>query len=117
SEDRVKALAVERQGEERIKFTKKLALARLLLASRIKHMQERGGGADAKFFVDLVRLLETAESLLGAYEGELEEWNAFLYVLIEKMKAEKLIVYNKKHLPREPFEDAKEKFKDRHGMI
>ena len=117
SEERVMSLAAGgREAEGSVKLAKKLALARLLLASKIKQMQKTGK-MDAKFLVELVNLIERTEGLLGAYEEELEEWNRFLFVLIEKMKAEKLVVYDKKHVAREDFEQAKDRFSDPHGEI
>jgi hypothetical protein len=44
-------------------------------------------------------------------------WNEFLYVLKEKMKSEKLVVYGKTETGKADFEKAKEEFKDPHGMV
>jgi len=103
-------------GKKGARLAKKLALARLLLTSRMKHMSERGE-SDARFLVDLVRLLERNDQLLGAYEKELDVWHEFLYVLVEKMKSEKLIVYGKAETGKEDFEKAKEEFRDPHGLV
>jgi len=119
AESKVRDLAGGKTGKEakeNVKLAKKLALARLLLMSRMKNMHERGE-SDAKFLVELVRLLGKSEELLGAYEGELDVWHEFLHVLKEKMKSEKLIVYDKAPTGKEDFEKAKEEFKDPHGMV
>lgn len=106
AEGKVHALGGGKAKSKEARVARRLALSRLLLMSRMKHMHE-SGKSDAKFLVELVRLLEDSDKLLGAYEEELGVWNEFLYVLLEKMKAERLVVYSKTPTGKEEFERAR----------
>jgi len=117
AEERVKVATVRmKKGRKESRLPKMLGLARLTLMSLIKRMHEKGG-SDARFFVDLVRLLEQTEDLMGAYEQELEVWGQFRSVVVEKLKKERLLVYDKKTPDKLPFEKAKEMFQDPHGLV
>ncbi len=67
-------------------------LTKLLIAERLK------GGSDpqfdAKFYLDLIRLLEKMEQMSIEYEVNIDEFLLFLHLLIEKMRRERLVVYD-----------------------
>ncbi|VVC04680.1 Uncharacterised protein [Candidatus Burarchaeum australiense] len=118
AEEKVKVLAVQRKrGRKEENLHKVLGLTRLTLMAMIKRMHDRGGETDARLFVDLVRLLEQSDDLFSAYEDELEIWSQFKYVIVQKLKKEKLLVYEKKHADKEAFEKAKDRFQDPHGLV
>lgn len=83
---------ITRETKELRKLDREIALTRLILQERIKYGAARKG-FDSKFLVDLVRLLERLEKLAIQYEVDLDEFLLFIYILIEKMKKERLIVY------------------------
>jgi len=85
-------LKIEGENAELKKLEKEIEFTRLIVLQRIAHHQ-KVGGFDYKFFVDLVNLLERCEKLAAQHEVDLEEFTRFVYILIEKMKKEKLIVY------------------------
>lgn len=117
AEERVKVATVRmKKGRKEARLPRMLALTRLTLMGMIKHMHDKGSG-DARFFVDLVRLLEQTEDLMGAYEQELEVWGQFRSVVVEKLKKERLLVYDKKIPDKVPFENAKDRFQDPHGFV
>ncbi|MDE1797936.1 MAG: hypothetical protein KGH63_00835 [Candidatus Micrarchaeota archaeon] len=68
---------------------KQISMTRLLLMEKA-HEQSRRQALDPAILVDLIRLLERCERLSTQYEMDLDEFNHFLYLLISKVKKEKL---------------------------
>ena len=75
------------------KLAKHISLTKVMLADRIRH-KSKEGRFDAKFLVELVRLLEKCESMAIEHEVDMSEFLSFLYALIEKMKHEKMRIYS-----------------------
>ncbi len=82
------AETVEKRPEsERLK--KELAMTRLLLMERAREQGARSQ-IDPRLLVDLVRLLEKSERAAEGGGIELDRFNTFVYLLIQKVKTERL---------------------------
>lgn len=75
------------------KLEKEIAMTKLILVGKIKEMEAKGE-FEPKFLVDLVKLLDRFDKLAAQYNVDLSDFTRFIYILIEKMKKEKLIVYD-----------------------
>jgi len=71
------------------KLAKEIALKRMLLIEKVR-LCSGEGKFDPRLLVDLVRLLEKCEGMAKEYEMDLDDFNTFLYLLISKVKKEKL---------------------------
>ena len=70
---------------------RQVEMTKLLITEKLR---DRNPQFDAKFYLDLVRLLEKMETMAIEYEVNIDEFLLFLYLLIEKMKRERLVVYD-----------------------
>lgn len=77
-----------------IRLEKELAMTRLVLVEYLRRAA-KGKPLDAKFLTRLIRALERSEELVRLYDVEMEMWIQFLVLVVEKMKNEKLITYDK----------------------
>ncbi|MEM3399287.1 MAG: hypothetical protein QXP42_00465 [Candidatus Micrarchaeia archaeon] len=80
------------------KLKKELAMVRHTLEIKIRDSASRNE-FDTRFFIDLVKLLKKCERLAEMYEIDMEHWQSFLSVVIEKLKHEKMIIYGKVEHP------------------
>ena len=71
------------------KLIRELQLTRMLLMGRIKRGAKQGA-VDPKLLVDLVKLLQRCEEVTADYDVDLGDFSNFVYLLIEKLKKEKL---------------------------
>ncbi len=71
------------------KALKELQMSRLLLLDRIRHCTA-GGKADPKLLVETLRLIRRTEEIAHKYELDLGEFSAFMSLVSEKLKREKL---------------------------
>src|SRR3989344_9212895 len=71
------------------KLVRELQLTRLLLMERIRRGTSEGA-ADPRLLVDLVKLLQHCEDVAVEYDVDLKDFSSFVYLLIEKLKKEKL---------------------------
>lgn len=79
----------ESHSPEVRKLSKEIALKRLILLEKARVCSAEGK-FDPRLLVDLVRLLEKCERMAKDYEMDLGDFNTFLYLLIAKVKKEKL---------------------------
>ena|SRR3989344_1706567 len=71
------------------KLIRELQMSRLLLMERVRRGAQ-SGSVDPKVLVDLVKLLQRCEEVMGEYDVDLQDFSTFVYLLIEKLKKEKL---------------------------
>lgn len=82
------AKASEHEGKAK-KLVKELQMTRLLLMERIKE-GTASGRIDPQLLIDVVHLLERSEEVANQYDIDLKEFSRFLYMLVEKLKKERL---------------------------
>ncbi len=91
------------------RLQKEIAMERLLLTEMAVE-QSREGRMDPKLLVDMIKLLGKCERMAQEYDLDLREYNAFLTLLIEKVKREKLARHDvdvKRSIARfEPMDEA-----------
>ncbi|MFA5106052.1 MAG: hypothetical protein WC506_03765 [Candidatus Micrarchaeia archaeon] len=80
-------LEIQRLGKE-------LHIARAIIVDRLKSQTAGTVSVDSKFLVDLVRLLEKLEAKQERHHVGYRDFLNFLFLLIEKMKREKLVVFD-----------------------
>lgn len=90
---RTKIESIIEGREKRIRLEKELIMTKLILMEEIKKASKPRIELSAKFLVKIVRLLERCDELIQAYNLEMDAWLEFLFIVIEKMKKEKLIVH------------------------
>ncbi|VVB66641.1 Uncharacterised protein [Candidatus Gugararchaeum adminiculabundum] len=83
------------KGDEIRKLSREIHMTKMILLTKISHLKERGE-FDARLFSDLVRLLERCEEMSELYNVDLNEFMTFVYLLVEKMKRERLLIYKSK---------------------
>ena len=71
------------------KLVRELQLTRMLLMDRIRR-GAKGGAMDPRLLVDLVKLLQRCEEVTQEYDIDLGEFSSFVYLMVEKLKKEKL---------------------------
>ena len=71
------------------KFEKQINLMHLILMEKIKD-QHTDEHIEPQLFIDLIKLLEHSEKISNHYEIDLEDFNSFLYLIIQKIKKHKL---------------------------
>jgi len=71
------------------KLIRELQMSRILLMERIKQGAKQGP-VEPRLLVDLVKLLQRCEQVMGEYDVDLKDFSSFVYLLIEKLKKEKL---------------------------
>lgn len=96
------------------RLIRELQMSRLLLMARIKR-NTRQGSVDPKILIDLVRLLQRCEQVMGEYDVDLKDFSSFVYLLIEKLKKEKLAKHSgEREMGRmRPIQDELASFKAR----
>jgi hypothetical protein len=68
---------------------RELQLTRMLLVGKIKR-GTKDGRIDPRLLVELVKLLQRCEEVTKEYEVDLGDFSNFVFLLIEKLKKEKL---------------------------
>ncbi len=86
----------EKHGAEVRRLEKEISMMRLVLREKIADMSKTGK-FDSKFLVDLLHLLERYERLSEEQGVNLDDVLMFIYLVLEKMKKEKLVVYDIKN--------------------
>ena len=86
-------IAAKRDSVEIRALEKKIYMHRMVLAHRLEKADEGAVEFDAKFFTRIVRLLEESEKLSRKHRVDLGEFSSFLWVILEKMKKEKLVCF------------------------
>ncbi|MBM3229077.1 hypothetical protein FJZ26_01480 [Candidatus Parvarchaeota archaeon] len=76
-------------------LAKEIQLTRMVLVERLKGHSSGTVALDAKFLVDLINLLSRLEEKEKAHKVKLRNFMNFIYLLVEKMKREKLVVFDK----------------------
>ncbi len=76
------------------RLTKELHVARAIIVDRLKSHSGGTVSVDSKFLIDLVRLLEKLEAKQEKHGVKYRDFLNFLFLLIEKMKREKLVVFD-----------------------
>jgi len=71
------------------KLVRELQLTRMLLMDRIRR-GAKAGAMDPRLLVDLVKLLQRCEEVTQEYDVDLGEFSSFVYLMVEKLKKEKL---------------------------
>lgn len=71
------------------KFEKQLNLMHLLLMERIRE-QHKDESIEPQVLVDLIRLIEHAQKIEDHYELDLNDFNSYLYLVVQKVKKHKL---------------------------
>lgn len=96
------------------KLVRELQLTRLLLMERIRRGTTEGA-VDPKLLVDLVKLLQHCEDVAVEYDVDLKDFSSFVYLLIEKLKKEKLAKHSGDREMKEisPMEEELTSFKAR----
>ncbi len=74
---------------ELARLHKELAMTRLLLMEKARE-QGAGSRVDPRLLVDLVRLLERSEKAAAGGGMDLDRFNTFVYLMIQKVKTERL---------------------------
>jgi hypothetical protein len=82
-------ISSKEKSEKIRKIIKELHMTRLILLEKIR-ANLAGGKIDPKILVDVVHLLEKCERLADEYDIDLQNFTSFLYVIVEKLKKEKL---------------------------
>jgi hypothetical protein len=82
-------------AEQNRKLKKEIEVLRAILLDRIKRAS-RKNSFDSRLLCDVVRLLERCEAMTGRNELDTNEFRMFLFLIIEKLKREKLGVYDVK---------------------
>ncbi|MCX8196712.1 MAG: hypothetical protein N3G80_00110 [Candidatus Micrarchaeota archaeon] len=88
-------IKVEKKTGKLRKIAKELELSRLLLLEKIK-AAKAGERIDPQILVDMVKLLQRCEEVTKEYEIDLRDFSTFLYLVIEKLKKERLAKYEGK---------------------
>ena len=83
----------ESRTVEMERLEKEVAMTKMILVEKIKEMDAKGK-FEPKFLVSLVKLLDHFDKLATESRVDLSDFTRFIYILIEKMKKEKLIVYD-----------------------
>ncbi len=84
----------ETEFGKRVRLDKEIAMMRLVLVENLRRAA-KGRPLDAKFLTRLLRALERSEELTKLYDVEMELWIQFLVLVVEKMKSERLITYDR----------------------
>lgn len=71
------------------KLVRELQLTRMVLMERIRR-GAKAGAIDPRLLVDLVKLLQRCEEVTTEYDVDLGEFSSFVYLMVEKLKKEKL---------------------------
>jgi hypothetical protein len=107
---------VESEGsaEKSRKLKKEIEVLRAMLLERISRSSKKNS-FDLRLLCDVVRLLERCEEMAGQSEMDTNEFRMFLFLIIEKLKKEKLGVYDVKkqsaHIPMPQTDFAQMKYK------
>ncbi|MEM4347976.1 MAG: hypothetical protein QXN37_00175 [Candidatus Anstonellaceae archaeon] len=84
-------IKVEHKSQKLRKIIKELQMARLLLLEKIRARKD--GKIPPRILVDVVKLLQKSEEVAQEYDVDLHQFSTFLYIIIEKLKKEKLEKY------------------------
>ncbi len=79
---------------ESLRLQKELNITRAIIVDRLKSHSSGTVSVDSKFLVDIVRLLERLEAKQEKHDVRYRDFLNFLFLLIEKMKREKLVVFD-----------------------
>jgi len=86
---------IKKESKELRKVQKELSMTKLILGEKLKAVEKKEGVTlDASFLRSLIKLLEHAYRLSIEYEVDLEEFMIIISLIIEKLKKQKLIVYD-----------------------
>ncbi len=90
-------LKIKQESQELRKVHKELSMTQLILSEKLKQAskkEEQGVTLDAGFLRSLIKLLEKSYKTSIEYEVDLEEFMIIISLIIEKLKKEKLVVYD-----------------------
>lgn len=85
----------EGKKPELARLSKQISMTRLLLMEKAR--EQSGRALDPAVLVELVRLLQRCEKMTLDYEMDLSDFNHFLFLLISKVKREKLARHEGRH--------------------
>jgi hypothetical protein len=81
---------IDETRPEACRLSKELHFSRMLLLEKMREQSGKSAQIDPKILVDLYKLLAKSERFAQEYSVNLDEYNMFLYLLIQKAKKEKL---------------------------
>ncbi|MEM4554503.1 MAG: hypothetical protein QXT25_01490 [Candidatus Anstonellaceae archaeon] len=84
-------IKAEHKSQKVRRIIKELQLTRLLLLEKIR--ARKNGKIPPRLLVDVVKLLQRCEEVAREYDVDLHEFSTFLYIIVEKLKKEKLEKY------------------------
>jgi len=90
-------IKIKEESKELRKIHKELSMTQLILSEKLKDAskkEEKGVELDAAFLRSLVNLLEKSYKTPIQHEVDLEEFMIIISLIIEKLKREKLVVYD-----------------------
>lgn len=89
-------LKISKESKELRTVQKELSLALMIIRERLKHQQGGEVAFDVRFLKGLLKLLERSYKVSIEYEVDIEEFMILITLIIEKLKKEKVIVYDQK---------------------
>jgi len=90
-------IKISKESKELRSLQKELSLSLMIIREKIKqHKDTDNVNFDVKFLKGLLGLLRKSYRASIEYEVDMEEFMILLTLIIEKLKKEKVVVYNKK---------------------
>ncbi|MEM5777590.1 MAG: hypothetical protein QXD43_04185 [Candidatus Aenigmatarchaeota archaeon] len=82
---------IKSDEQKLIQLKKELNATKIILAERLKYSSSTGN-FEPKLMMDIINLIERTESLATQYNVDLQYFQLYLRLVLEKLKREKLVV-------------------------